>query len=314
MTGGLVRADVLKTAHTIGSRALRWLHENARFGPLPTHTVVDFNDRDSAYKPLGETALATSLVLREGVAGPADLAAARALIEFAWEQFRDGDFLYERQVRHPLLTDPLETYAHFVRAGIRHEPMDALLAHLSGLRSVHAIEMMPNRRLAVANASRVAGLTHRPDWPALAADSWLGMTPEPWVIDWMTAYHMTHAVFHITDWGAHPEQLPAEIADYLRAWLPVWVDVWAEVFQYDLVGELLIVDACLPEPVCDAQGWETLAAAQLPNGLLPRDADPVDEDPQRAFKDHEHTAVVAIVAGTITLARSLGNTPAPALG
>ncbi|MGC0418925.1 DUF6895 family protein [Embleya sp. AB8] len=314
MTGGIVPAEVLRTAHTIGSGALRWLRANAHFGPLPTHTVVDFNDRDSAYKPLGETALATSLVLREGVAGPGELAAARELLDYAWGQFREGDFLYERQVRHPLVTDPLETYAHFVRAGIRHERMDRLLAHLDELRSVRAIEMMANRRLAVANASRVVGLAHRPDWAELSADTWLGQTPEPWVIDWMTAYNMTHAVFHITDWGAHPELLPAEIRDYLRVWLPVWVDVWAEVAQFDLVGELLIVDACLPEPVCDDQGWRTLAAAQRADGLLPRDADPVDEDPRQAFKDHEHTAVVAIVAGTVTLARSLGTAPAPTLG
>ncbi|GCD98642.1 DUF6895 family protein [Embleya hyalina] len=303
-----MNADVLKTAHTIGSRALRWLHDNADFGTLPTHTVVDFNDRDGAYKPLGEAALATSLMLRERVAGPGDLAIARDLIDFAWGQFQSGNFLYERQVRHPLITDPLETYAHFTRAGLRHEQMDRLQEHLAELRSVHGIELMPNRRLAVANASRVAGVSRRFDWAALAADTWLGMTPEPWVIDWMTAYCMTHTVFHVTDWGAHPELLPADIRDYLRIWLPVWVDIWAEVAQFDLVGELLAVDACLPEPVCDAQGWQRLAAAQREDGLLPRDADPIDEDPKQAFKDHEHTAVVAIVAGTITLARSLGTT------
>jgi hypothetical protein len=305
-----MNADVLKTAHTVGSRALGWLRDSAGFGTLPTHTIVDFDDRDSAYKPLGETALATSLVLREGVAGPAELAAARALVQFAWGQFRDGDFLYERQVGHPLVTDPLETYAHFVRAGIRHERMDHLLAHLADLDSARAIEMMPNRRLAVANARRVARVRDDHDWSTLAADTWLGATPEPWAIDWMTGYNMTHTVFHITDWGAHPELLPTEIRDYLRVWLPVWVDVWQEVAQFDLVGELLAVDACLTEPVCDAQGWNRLARAQHPNGLLPRDADPVDTDPRQAFKDHEHTAVVAVVAGTITLARSLGAAPA----
>jgi hypothetical protein len=305
-----VNPDVLKTAHTMGSRALRWLHDNHAFGTLPTHTVVDFEDRDSAYKPLGETALATSLVLREGVAGPADLAMARSLADFAWEQFRDGDFLYERQVRHTLVTDPLETYAHFVRAGIRHGRLDDLTTHLAGLRSARAVEMMPNRRLAVANAARVAGVGPPPDWAALVADTWLGAEPEPWAIDWMTGYHVTHTVFHVTDWGAHPELLPARTVDYLRTWLPVWVDVWLEVSQWDLVGELLIVDACLDEPVCDPSTWARLARAQRPDGMLPRDAEPVDEDPRRAFKDNEHTAVVAIVAGTLTLARSLGSAPA----
>jgi hypothetical protein len=301
-----VSAEVLRTAHQVASNALHWLQRSAPLGALPTGATVDLADPENPYKPLGETALAASLVLREGVAGPGDLQAARDLLAFAWQEFDGGDVLYERQLRHPMLTDPLETYAHFVRGGYRHRPLGELVGHLGALGSVGAIEMMPNRRLAVANAHRVVDPGHRSDWTALTAACWLGATPEPWMIDWMTAYHMTHTVFHVTDWGAHPAALPSAIADYLRLWLPVWIDIWQEVGQWDLVGELLIVDACLEEPVCDAQGWDRLARAQHADGLLPRDAEPVDEDPVRAFKDNEHTAVVAIVAGTVTLARELG--------
>ncbi|MFF7636195.1 DUF6895 family protein [Kitasatospora sp. NPDC008050] len=85
------------------------------------------------------------------------------------------------------------------------------------------------------------------------------------------------------------------------------VEIWLESGQWDLAGELLAVDACLAEPVCDGQAWQRLAAAQRADGLLPRDSDPVAEDPDRAFKDHEHTAVVAIAAGTLTVARALGS-------
>jgi len=305
-----VNADVLERVRAIGSRSLHWMYDHARdLDTPPTDTVVDVDDPGGAYKPLGETALAASLVLREKVAGPDDLAAARCLVDFAWGRLREGDFLYERQLGHNLLTDPLETYAHFVRASVRHAPMDALLAHLVGLRSTHAVEMTPDRRLAVADARRVVGLPGSPDWAALTAHTWVGARPEPWAIDWMTGYHLTHTVFHVTDWGARPELLPDEIVEYLRMWLPVWVDVWQEVSQFDLVGELLIADACLAEPACDAQGWERLEEAQREDGLLPRDADPVDEDERRAFRDHEHTAVVAIVASTTTLARSLDASP-----
>ncbi len=177
---------------------------------------------------------------------------------------------------------------------------------------MHAAEILPSRRLAVANARRVVGLEHRPDWAALLAGTWLGATPEPWAVDWMTGYDITHTVFHLTDWGARPDGVPEPVRDYLRRWLPVWVDIWLEVGQWDLVGELLIVDSCIGEPVCGMQGWDVLAGVQHEDGLIPRDNQPVTDDPAQAFQDHEHTAVVAVVAGNVTLARAIGATPVAA--
>ncbi|MBC3841286.1 hypothetical protein GXW82_16185 [Streptacidiphilus sp. 4-A2] len=299
--------EVLKTAHSVGSRALAWLHGSSRqFGSLAPGTDFEFTDPDNIYKPLGETALAASMVLREGVAGPGELLAAQELLDFAWGQLRAGDSLFDRQVRHPMLTDPVELYAHFARGGYRHRQLDELAAHLGSLDSFRAIEMMQNRRLAVANAQRVIDPGYRCDWAALAADTWLGATPEPWMINWMTGYNVTHTVFHLTDWGSRPDGLPEPLADYLATWLPVWADIWQEVGQWDLLGELLIVDACLRQPVCDPGSWQQLARVQHEDGLMPRDSEPVSPDPHQAFKDNEHTAVVAVVAGTVTLSRSLG--------
>ncbi|AUG79353.1 hypothetical protein CFP65_4617 [Kitasatospora sp. MMS16-BH015] len=301
-------ATVLGTAHQLAGRALDWLHRahESGLGGLGPDAGPDLSDPDDAYKPLGEGALAAALVLREPVAGPADRARARALLDFGWAELSGGDLLYERQFRHPLLTDPLETYAHFHRAGYHHPALVGLLAELARLRAAQAVEHLPNRRLAVANARSVLGLRPEPDWPALAAATWLGARPEPWALDWQTAYDLTHTVFHLTDWGAQPDRLPAPLRDYLRCWLPAWAEVWQETGQWDLLGELLVVDACLPAPVCDARPWLALAAAQHPDGLLPRDTEPVPaDDPDRAFKDHQHTAVVGLLAGTLTLAQAL---------
>lgn len=305
---------VLSLAQQLSSRALDWLHAAHRsgFGALPAGAAVDPTDPDDAYKPIGEAALAGSLILRDGVAGPRGMQAAQEMLDFGWRQLRSGDLLYERQLRHTLLTDPMETYVHFVRAGYRHRALDELLGALAGLRSVHVSEMLPNRRLAVANARRTIGIEQPVDWPALAAATWLGALPEPWAVDWSTGYDITHTVFHLTDWGALPDGLPAPVAAYLRDWLPVWVDIWLEAGQWDLVGELLAVDSCIGEPVCGSEPWEQLASVQHPDGLTPRDADPVDGDPGTAFKDNEHTAVVAVVAGTVTLARALGAAAPPA--
>ncbi|MEV7780230.1 hypothetical protein [Kitasatospora sp. NPDC088351] len=300
----------LSIAQQIGSRAMAWLHASHErgFGRLPDNVTVDLSDPNNAYKPIAECALAASLVLRDGVTGPRDAQVARDMLDFGWSQLQNGNLLYERQLRHLVMTDPLETYVHFARAGYRHPALEELLASLSRLRSVHAVEILPGRRLAVANARRVVGLADRPDdWAALAAGTWLSATPEPWAMDWMTGYHITHAVFHLTDWGARPEGLPEPMADFVRAWLPVWVDIWLEVGEWDLVGELLVVDSCIGEPVTGIQGWEALAAVQREDGLIPRDSsEPVSEDPAQAFKDHEHTAVVGVVAGTVTLSRALG--------
>lgn len=166
------------------------------------------------------------------------------------------------------------------------------------------MEVLPNRRLAVANAARIVGLPATEDMGALAAATWLGARPEPWAVNWITAYAVTHTVFHLTDWGADPGGLPPELTDYVRTWLPVWIDVWREVGQWDLVTELLVVGASLEDPYVRPEDWEAVAALQHEDGLVPRDSDPVDDDPQQRFTDHQHTVVVAAVAGSIALARA----------
>ncbi|MFF8644262.1 DUF6895 family protein [Streptomyces sp. NPDC015345] len=302
-------ASVTQTAHQVSTQALAWLHTHRELGGLPPDTTADLGDPDSVYKPLGETALAASLVLRESAAGSTALDRARELMAFCWRQLGDGDMLYERMLRHSMTTDPLETYAPFARCGFRHERLERLLAHTSALRSFRGVEILPNRRLAVANAARVVGLdqgSHGYDWEALTRATWLGGTPEPWLIDWMAGYCVTHTVFHLTDWAANPAGLPDDIAAYVSAWLPVWIDIWAEIEQWDLVAELMIVGCCLREPYCDPADWERLARVQHADGLLPRDGDPVADDPEQRFRDHQHTAVVAAVAGTLALSRTLG--------
>ncbi|MER6298360.1 hypothetical protein ABT247_02145 [Kitasatospora sp. NPDC001539] len=305
----MIDTHVLATAQRFGSRALTWLHAAHRdgLGRIPDNTVVDLATPNDAYKPLGELALAASVVLRDGVAGPAGTRAARELLDYAWEQLREGDLLYERQLRHVTMSDPLELYGHFARAGYRHPALDDLLESIGRLRAAHAIEIQGNRRLAIANARRLIGLSHQPDWAALTAGTWLGALPEPWAVEWEIAYQNTHTVFHLTDWGAHPEGLPEPIRDYLHDWLPAWLDIWLEIGQWDLAVELLMVDACIGEPITGRQGWDALAAVQRADGLVPRDAnDPVSDDREEAFRENQHTAVVAVLAGDITLARALG--------
>jgi hypothetical protein len=302
-------------AHDIRSRALGWLHTHRQLGALDGG---DIDGDTEGYKALAETGLAACLVLRDGAAGSRERALARELLEYSWAQLKEGALLYERLLRRPLATDALESYAHFARAGCRHPGVERLIPHLAAMGAARFVEHVPNRRLAVANALRITGHDRgagAPDWRTLARATWLGGTPAPWYIDWMTGYSVTHTVFHLTDWGRWPGGLPGDVAGYLTRWLPVWTDVWAETCQWDLVGELLLVGSCLPEPYAELDDWRRLAELQHADGLLPRDDQPVDDDPVTRFQDHQHTTVVAVLAATVALARALDapatGTPAP---
>ncbi|MGV9279672.1 DUF6895 family protein [Streptomyces sp. NPDC003730] len=288
----------------LATDGVRWLHHNRHRGSFPAETTADLGDPNEVYKPLGESCLAAEFVLR--VPGPlaASQTQATELLEHAWEQMRHGDLLYERQVRHQLATDPLECYAHFVPAGYRHQRLHSLLAHLTASTSWWAVEVLPNRRLAVVNAARLVGFPHPENWRPLVDATWLGQLPEPWLIDWITAYAVTHTVYHVTDWGRRPHALPTPISDYLTRWLPAWMRVWAEVGDWDLLGELLLVDACLPHPQLHWDMYRLLADAQHPDGMVPHDTRPVSEDAQEAFTDHQHTTAVTVMAAALALARS----------
>jgi hypothetical protein len=204
-------------AHLIRSRALDWLHTHRRLGALPEGAGLD-EDLD-AYKAVAEVALAAALTLRTGTAGSRERTQAGELLDFGWGQLRQGALLYERLLHHPLTTDPLESYSHFATAGYRHPGLEELIAQLAASGVAPAVECVPNRRLAIANALRTTGHdrgANTPDWPALSRATWLGNTLQPWLIDWETGYDMTHTVFHLTDWGRLPGALGEELTAYRR--------------------------------------------------------------------------------------------------
>ncbi|MER5781676.1 hypothetical protein ABT104_08130 [Streptomyces mobaraensis] len=250
--------------------AMMWLHENHAYCALPADVSPHLADHSYEYKALAEMTLAAQ-VTSDALPTPRNRDRARDILDHCWRQLGQGDLLYERQLRHLSLTDPVEVYAHFVQAGYRHRGLEQLLRRVHRLTTFKAAELYPNRRLAITNAQRLAGLPHPDpgDWAEPAARTWLGNTPEPWAIDWNDAYCLTHTVYHLADWGRRPLDLPAPVIDYLTAWLPVWLDVWCEAQEWDLVAELLFVDVCVPRPELPAAQWDALAAAQDASGRVP---------------------------------------------
>ncbi|MCA1605047.1 MAG: hypothetical protein LC775_06165, partial [Acidobacteria bacterium] len=251
-------AECAVAAHQLAEGVSCWLDAAREYFALPTDISPDQLHPDEDMKPLGELVLAGSIAIREGTTSSRQVQTARALIEFAWQQLRSGQMLYDLQCEQLVDTYPMEIYACFVRAGYRHQRLDELLTHLSGLRAARVPEVIPSRALAVLNAERLIGLSQHDNVTTLTARTWLGGTPEPWTTDFFTQYAITHTVFHLTDWGAYLDGLPVHLQTYLYAWLPAWVEVYLEAAQWDLVGELLVVDLCLTQPNYYPHAWKAL--------------------------------------------------------
>jgi hypothetical protein len=173
------------------------------------------------------------------------------------------------------------------------------------LDSFAALEMSPVRRLGLSAFQRRFGLPPRLPEADLVGATWLGRAPEPWTVEGHIAYDITHTVFHLTDWGERPEGLPAEVADYLATWPPVWLDDWLDLQRWDLLGELLVVDACLPRLTFDERAWEGFAAAQQPDGAMPAVRTMPQGEPDEVFDIVYHPTPVAAFASVLATSRAL---------
>ncbi|MFI1801145.1 DUF6895 family protein [Streptomyces sp. NPDC020379] len=291
--------------HGVGDRALAWLDDHRDYFRLTPDDFVA-NAVIERLKPIGELALNMRVLFREGVAGSRQQARAEQLLDFTWRELLDGGNVLARlQHDEPISPVPLEIYAIFYKLGHRHPGLEAAMR--AGRRTLTwtAREMVPNRRLGVLNAERNLGLAPSADFDEAVARTWLGQLPEPWTVQRHIGYDITHGVFHLTNWGEFPERIPPEIADYLTCYLPAWMDDWAELEHWDLLGELLVVDACLPRPTLDAGLWERYAAAQSDSGAMPIQGGMPQGDPARVFDLVHHPTLVATFASAMATSRAM---------
>ncbi|WP_416970935.1 DUF6895 family protein [Streptomyces sp. 4F14] len=286
----------------VARRALGWLTAHRDAFRLPADATTDA-DRDLTWKPLGELAQLTGRIA--ALHPSADLRAeAAALFAFAWAETREGALFAELVHREPHATYPVEIYAVFAQAGLRHRATDELTAATAPLRSRTVALDTPTRTLGVLMAERRIGLAPHTDPAAELARTWLGVRPEPWALDLRTAYGLTHDVFHVTDWGADRTALTPEAARYLRLWLPAWLDDRLAQGEWDLVAELLAVGACLPDADPYDGAWARLAEAQSADGGLPEQ----DAFPRDSFRACYHSTLATAFAATLAL---FGRNPAP---
>ncbi|TJZ58899.1 hypothetical protein FCH28_01710 [Streptomyces piniterrae] len=292
--------------HGVGDRALTWLDEHREHFRLTPEDHATGGALIERLKPIGELVINMQVLFREGVAGSRQHARAGQLLDFAWRELLDGgNVLAALQHDEPLSPVPLEVYAAFHELGYRHPGLESAMEICRRTTTWTALEMVPNRRLGVLNAERKMGLTPSADFDLAVERTWLGRRPEPWAVQLHIAYDVTHTVFHLTNWGEAPERIPPAIASYLALYLPAWMDGWADLEHWDLLGELLVVDACLPRPSLDARMWERYAAAQSDSGAMPVQRGMPDGDEAEVFDVVHHPTLVAAFASAMATSRAL---------
>ncbi|GAB3112881.1 hypothetical protein GCM10027160_15500 [Streptomyces calidiresistens] len=294
--------------HGVGDRAVAWLHRHRDgFHPRPEPDTPDREVRDRL-KPIGELALIGKVLFREGVAGSRQAARARQLLDHAWREHLDGGRLLAwMQREEPLSPIPFEIYVPFRELGYSSPEVEENARLTHGLNSWAALEAMPVRRLGLAAFERRFGLPPSVDPGEAVGATWLGRRPEPWTVGLHIGYGITHTVFHLTDWGENPNGLPADIAEYLTRWLPAWTDDWLEIGHWDLLGELLVVDACLPRPALEDRVWRAFAAAQAPDGAMPAQGPMPEGDEREVFDEVYHPTLVAAFASVLATSRAMGS-------
>ncbi|WP_274559435.1 DUF6895 family protein [Streptomyces spiramyceticus] len=292
--------------HSVGDRALTWLDEHREYFRLTPDDRATGRAVGERLKPIGELAINMQVLFREGVAGSRQHARAGQLLDFTWRELLDGgNVLAELQHDEPFSPVPLEIYATFHELGLRHPALESAVEVSRRTLTWPALDMVPSRRLGVLNAERKMGLAPSSDFDAAVSGTWLGRLPEPWTAQFHIAYDVTHTVFHLTNWGAAPDGIPSEIASYLALYLPAWMEDWANLEHWDLLGELLVVDACLPRPTLDAQTWERYAAAQSESGAMPARHGMPDGDAAEVFDVVHHPTLVAAFASAMAISRAL---------
>ncbi|WP_443044683.1 DUF6895 family protein [Streptomyces sp. DHE17-7] len=118
------------------------------------------------------------------------------LLDFAWQQTREGEMFPLMQSLEPFATYPLEVYAAFASAGYRHPGYEASAAVVARTRGWRLTEQYPTRRLGVIEAERRSGLPPHGTVPGALDRTWLGGLPEPWTFERAAGYALTHVVFH----------------------------------------------------------------------------------------------------------------------
>lgn len=306
---GLPHGVPESAAARVSRTALGWVHDHRDLFRLPGDVLSPDAEVNRTLKPLGELGQLAFSMRAHSRPGSGRHRQASELLDFAWDQTRQGRLFLDLLREEPFATYPLEIYAAFAAAGLRHPGFEELAATVRRTRGWERIEQEPNRRLGVLNSERRVGLPPSGEPSAALARTWLGGLPEPWTFERTAGYGLTHVVFHLTDWGNARHRMPADLAGYLEVWLPPWLDTCLDAEQWDLGCELLAVAGCLPGAPSYRDGdlggtveaaWARITEVQDAAGGLPETGLGRPHEPARDFAHCYHSTLLAAFAATLT--------------
>ncbi|MGW7090393.1 DUF6895 family protein [Streptomyces sp. NPDC054871] len=291
----------------VAEAALTWVSEHRDDFTLGDDALAEYGNVNFTWKPLGELAHVCITVRRHTESTAPLHQRACDLLDFAWQQTGQGDLLCQLQRLEPFATYPLEIYAAFASAGLRHHGFEKAAATVTRTRSWQVTEQQPNRRLGILNSEHHSGMPPHEDMERALERTWLGGLPEPWMFEGDAGYTLTHVIFHLADWGAAPHRVPPQVADYLAQWLPPWLDTCLEDERWDLSCELLAVAGSLPGPpdrTMLQDAWTRLAGAQGASGAVPEIGSKRDRRDGRApaddFTGCYHSTLMTVFAAALT--------------
>jgi hypothetical protein len=278
--------------------AFSWLRDNlAEFAPDNGTTPREWI---RLLKPITELVLLTSVLTRD----ERDCPPAVELGRSAWRTLRQGDSLFNLLAARPDLIEIAGLVADFEDLGLGSPRLRTLVGEVARMDTIAALGLPDWRATALVHNLHRLGLRARP--PELSERSWLVRRPEPWTLTAITAYPLTHDVYHLTDFGRRPEAISARSRAYLRLWQPCWVERFVGEKKWDMVAELLAVAQCIGVDETD-RAWlnDTLAdllATQRLDGGFPGPIGAgkplirsVDQPERVAFLTDYHTTLVALL-------------------
>jgi len=279
--------------------SLAWIREHLREFSIGPVSDASFSKDDVAkLKPLSELALTLSVLRKCGV----DVAFLDEAAAWAWEDCAGGDAIVRLLLVRPDFLPCCALYVALTELGFKSTHVEQTITTIGRTDMARSLPLQPWSRLAldynlaklgVIEPSRIR--TH--DLYALSK-------PEPWVVSAEIAYAVTHEVMYLTDFGSR--NLPDPAA---TEWLDTWMPYWGRSFQrdgdWDVLGELAMVSACISRP---SEALAVVLAHQQPDGSVvgPDGAGsylfgPTDTLDRRRFLGAYHTTLVFAMACGLTL-------------